>query len=458
MRPSAWLREARPIEPLSSLEGSRDAEICIVGGGFTGMWTALQIKQLEPDCEVVLIEADVCGSGASGRNGGFVLTFWHHFTSLERICGSSEALRLARASAEVVNEIGAFCEVHGVDAHYRPEGWMWTATNASQLGAWDSTIAAIERHGERPFVRLKPDDVVARTGSPAHLAGVFEPISATVQPALLARGLARVIRELGVTVYESSPMVALDRSSTLVVRTRGGTVAADRVVLALGAWAIQMRELRNGLVVVASDIALSNPVPEERRREGWPGGLAISDSRLMVHYYRATSDGRIAFGKGGGRLAFGGRIGDSFQGRSPVESDLVTRTLSVWPAVAAAGFDCSWCGPIDRTTDAMPFFHAIGRPDLIAGAGFSGNGVGPSRLAGRVLASMALGRVDEWSRCGLVRRPPPGLPPEPARYLGGRLVRSAVGRKEEAQDAGRPPSKLDVALSRLAPSGLVPLD
>jgi glycine/D-amino acid oxidase-like deaminating enzyme len=230
------------------------------------------------------------------------------------------------------------------------------------------------------------------------------------------------------------------------------------VVIALGAWTIQMRELRNGLVVVASDIALSNPVPEERRREGWPEGMAVSDSRLMVQYYRATSDGRIAFGKGGGRLAFGGRIGDSFQGRSPVESDLVTRTLSVLPAVAAAGFDCSWCGPIDRTIDAMPFFHTVGRPDLIAGAGFSGNGVGPSRLAGRVLASMALGRVDEWSRCGLVRRPPPGLPPEPARYLGGGLVRGAVGRKEEAQDAGRPPLKLDVALSRLAPPGLVPLD
>jgi glycine/D-amino acid oxidase-like deaminating enzyme len=454
--PSAWLRDAGPIEPLPALEGSRHAEICIVGGGFTGLWTALRIKQLEPDREVVVLEADVCGSGASGRNGGFVLTFWHHFSSLERICGGSEAVRLARASEASVRDIGSFCEEHGIDAQYRPEGWMWAATNTAQVGAWDSTIAAIERHGEHPFERLEPDEVVARTGSPAHLAGVFERISATVQPARLARGLLRVAGELGVTVYERSPMVGLERSTTLAVRTRYGRITADRVLITMGAWSAQMHELRNAFVVVASDIALSNPVPEERRREGWPGGMAISDSRLMVHYYRATVDGRIAFGKGSGRLALGARIGDSLQGRSPVESDLVTRMLSVWPSIAAAGLDCSWAGPIDRTIDGMPFFHAVGRPDLIAGAGFSGNGVGPSALAGRVLASMALDRSDEWSQSGLVRRPPAGMPPEPLRYVGGTLVRAAVARKERAEDAGHPPKQLDVALARLAPSGLVP--
>jgi glycine/D-amino acid oxidase-like deaminating enzyme len=458
MRPSAWLREAGPIEPLAALEGSRHAEICIVGGGFTGMWTALRIKQLEPDRDVVLIEADVCGSGASGRNGGFVLTFWHHFISLERVCGSAEAVRLALASADAIGEIGAFCEQHGIDAQFRPDGWMWAATNASQVGAWDSTIAAIERHGERPFERLSPDEVVARTGSPAHLAGVFERVSATVQPALLARGMLRVLRELRVTVYEQSPMVALERSTPLAVRTRGGTVTADRVVITMGAWSGQMRELRNAFVVVASDVALSNWIPEDRRSEGWPGGMAISDSRLMVHYYRATADGRIAFGKGGGRLAFGARIGDSLQGTSPVESDLVTRMLTIWPAVASAGLDCSWAGPIDRTVDGMPFFHMAGRPDLIVGAGFSGNGVGPSAMAGRVLASMALGRTDEWSQSGLVRRPPSGMPPEPLRYVGGRLIRAAVARKEGAEDAGRPPAGLDVALARMAPSGLVPTE
>ncbi len=455
---SAWLRQAAPIEPLPALEGDQHADVCIVGGGFTGLWTALAIKQLEPSCDVVVLEADVCGSGASGRNGGFVLTFWHHFKSLERICGGAEAVRLARASADATGEIGSFCEEHGIDAQYAADGWLWCATNRSQLGAWDSTLAAIERHGEHPFERLDPEDVAARSGSPVHIAGVFEPVSASVQPALLARGMLRVAREQGVRVFERSPMVALDRSSLLAVRTREGGVSAGRIVITMGSWAAQMRELRNAFVVVASDVVLSEVVPEELRREGWPGGLAISDSRLMVHYYRATPDGRIAFGKGGGRLAFGGRIGDSLNGRSPVQSDLTERMRKIYESLRSVGIDSSWAGPIDRTLDGMPFFHEVGRPDLIVGAGFSGNGVGPSVLGGKILASMALGREDEWSRCGLVRRPPHGMPPEPFRYLGGTVVRSAVARKERSEDAGRQPSKLDVAMSRLAPRGLVPTD
>jgi hypothetical protein len=117
----------------------------------------------------------------------------------------------------------------------------------------------------------------------------------------------------------------------------------------------------------------------------------------------------------------------------------------------------SWTGPIDRSLDGLPFFCALARPDLLCGAGYSGNGVGPSALGGRILASLALGLDDEWARCGLVRRPPRGLPGEPWRYLGGRIVRGAVARKEGAEDAGRGPAPIDRALAGLAPAGLVPL-
>jgi glycine/D-amino acid oxidase-like deaminating enzyme len=129
----------------------------------------------------------------------------------------------------------------------------------------------------------------------------------------------------------------------------------------------------------------------------------------------------------------------------------------VYPSFAAIPIASSWTGPIDRTVDGLPFFHALGRPDLVCGAGYSGNGVGPSVLGGRILASMALGRHDEWVRCGLVRPPPRGLPAEPIRYIGGRVVKSAVARKERAEEAGRRPARVDRALARLAPAGLVPL-
>ena len=454
---SWWLREAAPAADASPLAGARRADVCIVGGGFTGLWTALRIKELQPDAGVIVLEADICGGGASGRNGGFAMSLWHHFLALERACGSAEALRLARASSVAVEEIGGFCDEHSIDAGYRRDGWLWTATNAAQLGAWESTVEALESHGVQPFVPVDPGELAVRSGSRAHRAGVFEQTSATVQPALLARGLLRVARERGVAVFEHSPMVGIERSSPSVVRTPNGSIAAERVVIATGAWAAQLPELRRAFVVVSSDIVLTDPIPDELERIGWSDGASISDSRLMVHYYRTTRDGRIAFGKGGGRIVYGARIGGSFSGRSPVEPHLTERLRSVYGSVGAVPIAASWSGPIDRTVDGLPFFFTLERPDLICGAGYSGNGVGPSVLGGRILCSMALGLDDEWSGCGLARRPPRGLPGEPWRYLGGRVVRTAVARKERAEDAGRRPAAIDRALARLAPAGLVPI-
>jgi len=455
---SWWLQEAGPLAPAQQLTGARRADVCIVGGGFTGLWTALEIKRVEPSLDVVVVEADFCGSGASGRNGGFAMTFWHHFIALERAFGATEAVRLARASDAAVAGIGEFCDQYAIQANYRRAGWLWTATNQAQVGAWEGTIAAIERQGEKPFERLDPDEVAARSGSPRHVAGVFEPGSATVQPALLARGLLRVARTHGVQVFERSPVLAIERAGPLTVRTAHGHITADRVVVAMGAWASQMRELRRAFVTVSSDIVITEPAADRVRRTDWREGVSISDSRLMVHYYRTTDDGRVAFGKGGGRLAYGTRIPASLSGPSPIADDVTRRLHRTYAWLAGVPIAASWTGPIDRTVDGLPFFCTLGRPDLVCGAGFSGNGVGPSAIGGRILASLALGLDDEWARCGLVRSPPSGLPPEPLRYFGGRVVRGAVARKERAEDADCPPAMIDRALARLAPAGLVPVD
>ncbi|HTU86470.1 MAG TPA: FAD-dependent oxidoreductase [Solirubrobacteraceae bacterium] len=455
---SWWLAQAGPLAPAQQLEGARRADVCILGGGFTGLWTALEIKRIEPSLDVVVVEAGLCGTGASGRNGGFAMTFWHHFTGLERACGAHEAVRLARASDAAVAGIGEFCDEHAIAAGYRRAGWFWTASNQAQVGAWENTLAAIERQGAKPFERMNPDEIAARTGSPTALAGVFEPGSATVQPALLARGLLRVARTRGVQVFECSPVVAIERAGRLTVRTASGQITADRVVVAMGAWASQLRELRRAFVIVSSDMVVTDPVADLLRRTDLRDGTSISDSRLMVHYYRPTDDGRIAFGKGGGRLAYGARIPATFSGPSPIASEVTRSMRATYPWLAPVPIAASWTGPIDRTLDGLPFFCTLGRPDFVCGAGFSGNGVGPSALGGRILASMTLGSDDEWAHCGLVRKPPSGLPPEPFRYVGGGVVRGAVARKERAEDAGRRPDAIDVGLARLAPTGLVPVD
>lgn len=458
---SLWLQEvlAEDREVAPRLDGEVRADVCIVGGGYTGLWTGLRLKEAEPSLDVVLVEADICGGGASGRNGGFVLSWWAKFSTLAKQCGTAEALRLAAASAEAVSGIGAFCEEHGIDAHYRRDGWLWAATNPAQLDAWRSTVEDLDRAGAHPFLELSPEEVATRTGSPVHLAGVLEESGAIVQPARLARGLRRVAIGRGVRVYEGTPMVGLERSSPLRVRTPHGAVTADKVVLAMNAWAIRFRHVRSRIIVVGSDIVATPPIPERLEEIGWVDGVCISDSRLLVHYYRTTRDGRLAFGKGGGAIAFGKVVGESFEGPAYRAARIEAALRRTYPRLADVPVAAGWTGPIDRSRTGLPFFGPLeGRPDLLVGVGYSGDGVGPSYLGGRILSSLALGRDDEWSGSGVVGLPGLRFPPEPFRFLGGHVVRRAIERKERLEDSGRRPDALTRGLVRLAPAGLVPVN
>ncbi len=456
---SLWLQEALAEpdqEDAPRLEGSERADVCVVGGGYTGLWTALRVRELEPSLDVVLVEADVCGSGASGRNGGFVLSWWSKFSTLAKACGVDEALRLARASADAVHDIGEFCRANGIDARYHEDGYLWAATNPSQVGGWDAVVAALAERGERPFEVLPPDEVARRAGSAVHVAGVFERSGAIVQPAMLARGLRRVAIERGVRVFERSPMTRLRPG---VVETATGAVRAGRVVLATNAWMVRHAAVRRRIVVVGSDIVATPPIPERLREIGWRDGLCVSDGRLLVHYYRTTDDGRIAFGKGGGLLPFGARVGERFEGLSPLAARTEQHFRRTYPMLDDVPIVASWTGPIDRSRNGLPFFGPLrGADGVLVGVGYSGNGVGPSYLGGRILASLALRRDDEWSRCGLVGLPKSRpFPPEPFRFVGGNLVRAAIARKERAEDEGRRVDPMTRRLVRLAPAGLVPV-
>jgi len=457
---SHWLQEALATDTdvAPQLEGDLQADVCIVGGGYTGLWTAIRLKERDPSLAVVLIEADICGGGASGRNGGFVLSWWAKFSSLKKLCGGEEAVRLAKASEAAVSEISTFCQTHGIDAHYRYHGWLWAATSLAQIGAWDAVIDDLDHYGVHPFLSLSPEEVAQRSGSPTHLAGVFEPTAAIVQPALLARGLRRIALKLGVRIFERSAMTALERQTPPRVRTAHGSVTAERVVLALNAWAARLPEIKRALVVIASDIVATEPIPDRLTKIGWRDGLAISDSRLLVNYYRTTHDGRIAFGKGGGTLAFGGRVGAQFEGASPRAAEVTASLRALYPSLVDVPVKSSWTGPIDRTMSGLPVFGRLGgRPDILYGVGYSGNGVGPSFVGGRILASLALGLADEWASAGLVQAPLGSFPPEPFRFVGGLVVRAAVARKERAEDAGRHPDAVTMRLAGLAPAGLVPI-
>jgi glycine/D-amino acid oxidase-like deaminating enzyme len=450
---SLWLREALgDVPPRPPLDGDRRCDVCIVGGGFTGLWTALAIRDLEPSAEIVVVEAAVCGAGASGRNGGFAMTMWSKFGSLKKLGPTDEAVWLSRQAAESVSAIGRFCDEHGIDAAYRRNGWVWAATSAAQLGAWDSTMAALRAAGVGEALEpLEPAAVARLAGSDVHIAAVFDPDVAHLQPAMLARGLARVAEARGITIHEGTPMTALGRGPAPTVATPRGTVHARSVVLALNAWAARLPEIRRSLVVTSSDIVATPPIGRD-----WESGPCVSDSRRLVNYYRPTRDGRLVFGKGGGSLALAGRVGAAFEGGSRRADVVLAHLHRNYPQLAAVEAAESWRGPIDYALDGLPFLHRLPTsPEVIVAAGFSGNGVGPSHTAGRALASMALRRDDEWARTLLARPPAGRLPPEPLTWIGGQVVKRAIRRREDAEDRGRRTDFITRRVAALDPTSFV---
>ena len=453
MRPF-WIEQALfgDGELAPALQGSQRADVCIVGGGFTGLWTAIHAKQLNPSLDIVILESDLCGAGASGRNGGCLLTWSAKFFTLRRLFGEAEAIRLVKASEAAVGHIAKFCLARDIDAELRMDGTLYTATSQAQIGVLDPVMRALEDCGIHSYFSLPPDEVARRSGSARNLAGVYSPTAATVHPGKLVRGLRRVALAMGVRIYERSPMLDFSAGHPAVVRTPCGSVEANKVVLAINAWmASTFAQFERTIAIVSSDMVITEKCPELLREIGWVDGVSVLDSRTFVYYYRSTVDGRVMLGKGGNTFARGGRIAPVFDERSPYEAQLTQALHSFFPALRDTPITASWNGPSDRSVTGFPFFGRLeGAPHISYGFGYSGNGVGPSYMGGQILSSMLLDLDNAWTRSPLAKGPLGQFPPEPLRYVGSIVVRDAIRRKERAEDENRRPWLVDTMLSKFA--------
>jgi len=447
-----WLEEAPAAEELPALEGERSADVVVVGGGYTGMWAAWHLKRLEPEAEVVLLEAGRCGRGPSGRNGGFCNVMWFSLPNMRERWGDEAALAVARAAEEAATGVGDFCASEDVDAWYRPGGYLQVSTAAAHDGVWAEALAACRELGVADAIQpLSAEQVAERCASPAFRGGAFYPDAATVQPARLALGLRERLRARGVAVRERSPVTRLVGSpAEVVAHTAAGTVRAARAVLAVGAAATSHGgPLRNRLTVASSHIVLTEPVPDLLEEVGWTGGECITDSRSLIDYFRTTPDGRILFGWGGGRIAMGARL----HGHSEVDADVVSQAAAhLWdyfPGLEERALTHAWGGPIDAAPTHLPLIMPLRGNRVFAAAGYTGNGVGPSHMVGRTLASLALDQRDEHSRLAFVDPSPRRVPPEPFGWVGGELIRAAIMRKESAELQGQTPSLMSSLVSRV---------
>jgi glycine/D-amino acid oxidase-like deaminating enzyme len=444
-----WQEEAGPVEPLPPLEGERTADVVVIGGGYTGMWAAWFLKELEPEARVVVLEAKRCGFGPSGRNGGFVNAMWFSLPTLRERFGDAAALAVARAAEGAVHGVGRWCEEQGVDAWYRSAGYLQVSTSGAQDGAWQPVADACAALGVPGACRpLTVEEVRARCDSPIFRAGAFYPEAATVQPARLALGLRSRLLERGVAIFEGSRAARLmPAASGIRVETRRGRVRADAAVLAAGAALAGgalggERSLRRRLTLTSSHIVITEPVPDVLEELGWTGGECITDARALVHYFRTTPDGRIAFGWGGGRVLPGARLGGHAELDPALAAEVARHLVRFFPQLAGRRIEHAWGGPIDVSPTHAPVLGSLHRGRVHYALGYTGNGVGPSHLAGRTLASLALDRRDEHTRLALVEPPVVRVPPEPIRYLGGTIVRAAVVRKERLEEEGRRPGAM----------------
>jgi len=439
-----WLDDAGSVEPAPALEGPEDADVVVVGGGYTGMWTAWQIRRLEPEARVVICDAGICGEGPSGRNGGFVNQMWFSLPAMRGRFGDAAALDVARAAEDAVQGVGRFCAEEGVDAWFRQGGYLQVSTTPLHDGVWSATASACRELGEPDACQpLDADAIRERCASPRFRDGAFYPGAATVHPALLARGLRRRLIDRGVTIFERSPVRSVrPDDGGVVAECERGSVRAGAAVLASGPGLAAFPGLRRRLTLTSSHMVITEPVPDVIDELGWTGGECITDARAMLHYFRTTPDGRIAFGWGAGRVVFGARTSGRTDVDPGVAAEVERHLRDFFPQLAGRRVVHAWGGPIDVSPSHLPVAGTLPGKPIHYGFGYTGNGVGPSHMVGRVLASLALDRRDEPSRLAIVDPPPVRVPPEPLRFVGGAIVRRALLRKEGAEERGRRPGRL----------------
>jgi glycine/D-amino acid oxidase-like deaminating enzyme len=441
LEPAWWFQEAPPDAELPPLEGDTDADVAIVGGGYTGLWTALALKEREPGVDVVLLEAEFCGFGPSGRNGGFLETYWPALARLADRLGHQAALEVARASEGALEAIRSLDD----DVWLHEGGMLLVSASPAQDAAVERAVRTARELGvEEEALSLTAAQIELHARSPRFRRGVLFPKVGTVQPARLVRALRRKALAAGVRIHERTHATRV--RSGLVETPSGGVHAAD-VVMATNAWAAGWRPLARCLTPFGSYVVLTEPVPELLAEIGWTEGEAVADGRMFLHYFRTTRDGRVLMGSGSGPIGFHGRIGNRFTHDSPTAARAEAGLRALLPGLAGARIEHAWGGPIDVSADHLPLFGTVPGTRIHYGAGYTGNGVGPSWLGGRILSSLVLGAVDEWSQLPLVHRRLKKLPPEPLNFLGGSVVRAAMLAVEDADEAGRraPPGARFVA-------------
>jgi glycine/D-amino acid oxidase-like deaminating enzyme len=418
-----WLDDpARPARR-DPLVGSAAADLVVVGGGYSGLWSALLAKEADPSRDVVLLEAESIGWAASGRNGGFCEASLTHGAANGRERFPDEYPTLERLGRENLRDLRATLDRYAIDCELEPSGELTVATEPYQV----AELRAESALGGGVF--LDRDEVRREVDSPTYLAGLWDKESTVmVNPAKLAWGLADACESLGVRIYEGSLVRSLRRGARgLTVTTRQGAVEADRAVLATNVFPSLLRRVRPRVIPVYDYAIATEPLTSQQLDSvGWHHRQGIGDSGNQFHYYRLTADNRVVFGGYDAVYYFGKAIKPRLDQRDATFGLLAAHLVATFPQLTGVRFTHKWGGAVDLCGRFCAFFGTAHRGRVAYAAGYTGLGVGATRFGAQVMLDLLSGEETERTRTRLVCTKPPPFPPEPFAYAGVQITRAAL--------------------------------
>ena len=442
---SFWLETVgEDLTPRPSLPGPTDADVAILGAGFTGLWTAYYLLRQDPSLRVVVLESEIAGFGASGRNGAWCNSAFPVTPGeLMRRFGRDATRDLLLQMRGAVDEVGRVAGAEGIDAHYFRGGQLRVARGAAQVPAIEDAYQSARTLGlEEDLQLLDADETAERIRITGARASLYNPHCATIQPARLARGLARAVERLGGEIFERTTVTDYEGGSNPRFSTGAGEVRAGAIVLAGEAYLARLRKLRRQVLPIYSLIVLTEPLSEAQWAEiGWEGRECVASNRYTVDYLSRTADGRILFGGRGAPYHYGSSIQDEYDSHEATH-EMLRHTAREWfPAIEGARFTHAWGGPLAMPRDWMPTMSYDPSEGVATARGYTGQGVATANLSGRTLADLILGRGTAVTCLPSVNHEPRSWEPEPLRWLGARYVQRGLARvDDQAERTGQPPT------------------
>ena len=407
------------LEARAALPGNRDADVAIVGGGYTGLWTAYYLKSIEPSLRIVVLERDICGFGASGRNGGWCSALYPSSASkVARGRGRDAVIALRRELKATVDEVGRVADAEGIDAHFAKGGTLMLARTKPQLERAREDVEAARAWGDtEDDVRfLEPDETKSHIGAAGVLGATFTPHCAAIHPARLVRGLAAAVERLGVDVHEGTTVTSIEPGRAV---TPNGTVRAGVVVRATEGYTPEIQGYRRAVIPVYSLMIATAPLMAEQLAEvGLERRPTFGDERHLIIYGQRTADGRIAFGGRGAPYHAGSRVRPEFDRNEHVFAALRSSLVALFPALRDVEIEHRWGGPLAMPRDLLPSVGLDRRTGIGWAGGYVGDGVAMTNLAGRTMADLILARQTELVRLPFVGHRSRSWEPEPLRWIG----------------------------------------